>query len=229
MDKLERVREYFERDAADYDAYFKRDHQPRNLARFLAKNLLSPRAHEGRLQSVIDLSQPLSEVRSILEVGCGPGRYSLELARQGVRIVGVDFAPAMIAIANRLAREQGLDSTCQFLTGNILDHSFGRTFDISFATGVLDYIPPESRVPLLVKMRNLSGKAVIVSFPKRWHVHALLRKLWLGWKRVPVYFYTQRDIDSLFSRAGLKEVDSRDIGILLVKKAVPVADTVGVG
>jgi SAM-dependent methyltransferase len=35
----------------------------------------------------------------VLDVGCGPGRHSHELARRGVRVVGVDIAARFVALA----------------------------------------------------------------------------------------------------------------------------------
>jgi 2-polyprenyl-3-methyl-5-hydroxy-6-metoxy-1,4-benzoquinol methylase len=35
----------------------------------------------------------------ILELGCGTGRISLAIAREGVAVTGVDISPRMIAVA----------------------------------------------------------------------------------------------------------------------------------
>jgi SAM-dependent methyltransferase len=47
--------------------------------------------------------------RPVLEVGCGTGRITLELARAGIEVTGVDPSPAMLAIARRHADEAALD------------------------------------------------------------------------------------------------------------------------
>ncbi len=47
--------------------------------------------------------------KHVLDAGCGTGYLSRELARRGARVVGVDFAPAMVEIARKRAHEQGLD------------------------------------------------------------------------------------------------------------------------
>jgi len=45
---------------------------------------------------------------AVLDVGAGPGRYSLALARQGRRVTLVDLSPANVAAARRRADGEGL-------------------------------------------------------------------------------------------------------------------------
>jgi ubiquinone/menaquinone biosynthesis C-methylase UbiE len=46
--------------------------------------------------------------RRVLEVGCGTGNISLELARRGAHVTGVDLSFPMLALARRKARGEGL-------------------------------------------------------------------------------------------------------------------------
>ena len=39
----------------------------------------------------------------VLDAGCGPGRHSLELARRGIRVVGVDASPEFVGLARAAA------------------------------------------------------------------------------------------------------------------------------
>jgi SAM-dependent methyltransferase len=45
---------------------------------------------------------------AILDMCCGPGRYSLELARRGYRVTGVDRTTAYLGQARQQAEEEGL-------------------------------------------------------------------------------------------------------------------------
>jgi ubiquinone/menaquinone biosynthesis C-methylase UbiE len=49
--------------------------------------------------------------RRVLEVGCGTGNISLELARRGARLVGLDLSFPMLTLAERKARREGLPLT----------------------------------------------------------------------------------------------------------------------
>jgi SAM-dependent methyltransferase len=51
---------------------------------------------------------PLSRGDSVLDVGCGTGRHSIELARRGFQVTGVDQSEGMLAVARRNAAAVGV-------------------------------------------------------------------------------------------------------------------------
>jgi SAM-dependent methyltransferase len=53
----------------------------------------------------------LSAGDRVLDVGCGPGRHSLALARRGIETHGVDLSPDFVALAQRSAEQEGLPAT----------------------------------------------------------------------------------------------------------------------
>jgi len=63
----------------------------------------------------------------ILDVGCGPGRHSIELAQRGYTVVGIDPSATMIAAAKERASEAGVSPDFQQVAGE--DFITDETFD----------------------------------------------------------------------------------------------------
>jgi len=63
----------------------------------------------------------------ILDVGCGTGRHSLELARRGYQLVGVDISEGMVAVARKQAADESLPA--EFHVADARDLQFGPEFD----------------------------------------------------------------------------------------------------
>jgi SAM-dependent methyltransferase len=59
----------------------------------------------------------------VLDVGCGPGRHSLALARRGIEVLGIDLSPDFIA----LARDN--DTTARFETKDVRELDAHQAFD----------------------------------------------------------------------------------------------------
>jgi ubiquinone/menaquinone biosynthesis C-methylase UbiE len=45
----------------------------------------------------------------VLDVGCGTGNFSIKLAKQGCKVIGIDISDEMLDIARTKAKEQKLD------------------------------------------------------------------------------------------------------------------------
>lgn len=66
---------------------------------------------------------------SILDVGCGPGRHSIELAERGYHVTGVDISETFIDLARAEATNRGLDNV-QFEVGDARALGFDSRFDL---------------------------------------------------------------------------------------------------
>jgi SAM-dependent methyltransferase len=64
----------------------------------------------------------------VLDVGCGPGRHSLSLARRGFEVVGVDHSEEFVRLARESAAEQGLTSAT-FECADVRDLAHAGEFD----------------------------------------------------------------------------------------------------
>lgn len=82
----------------------------------------------GEVESLIELTGVTDGAR-ILDVGCGPGRHSLELARRGYEVVGVDISETFIDLALEEAASQGLDNA-SFAVADARSLAFDAEFDL---------------------------------------------------------------------------------------------------
>jgi len=143
---------------------------------------------------------------SVLDVGCGPGRYMQAILKKGAsHITGIDFAAAMIELARQNLRSWGIpDSQYDLQLGDFLTGKFDRTFDTVLAIGYFDYIlgtPALDRH--FARMLELANKRVIASFPYRWSFKTLPRRIWLSLRSCPVQFFSVPDVTALMQRLNI--------------------------
>lgn len=192
-----RVGAYFDRKAASFDAIYS-GHKPlpgRVWDRITRRNI------GDRLEFTKRVLSPV-QGKSILDVGCGSGRYGLEFAAMGARrVVGIDVAEQMLVLARRLAEERAA-GVCEFLNTDVLRYSPGERFDAVVAMGFFDYVDDPVRV--LAHLRSLTDGVVVAAFPARGAFRVPFRKLYLTARGCPVFFYTRGGILELCRRAGLE-------------------------
>jgi SAM-dependent methyltransferase len=172
-----------------------------------------------RYEFTIKNCEPIKD-RTFLDVGCGNGLYSLELARKGARrVLGIDIAEVMVGLCKEASQRERLDSVCEFQQTDLLAYEGKEKFDVSFGIGLFDYIGDP--LPVLTKMRELSTDKVILAFPRFWTWRAPIRKLRLNARGCDVFFYTKVRIKELLDQAGLKRHEVHKVGKLHCVIAYP--------
>ena len=97
-----------------------------------------------------------------LDVGCGTGFLSLELAGRGHRVIGIDFAPQMLAEARRKAAAQGL--AVRFEEGDAEQLPFAAaSFDLVMTRHVLWTLPhPEAAIDDWIRVLRPGGRLAVM-------------------------------------------------------------------
>jgi 2-polyprenyl-3-methyl-5-hydroxy-6-metoxy-1,4-benzoquinol methylase len=115
-----------------------------NLYRHLAGGL--PRYPIPRLPL------PEGRGRTLLDVGCNWGRWSIAAARAGYRTTGIDPSFEAIDAAVRIARRLGVDAEYAVADARRLPFA-DRSFDVVFSYGVLQHFPKEE---VLLAVREIA-------------------------------------------------------------------------
>jgi len=199
-EKAKQVENHFHKTYKSFDSFYE---EKKGVLGRLIENLFR-RSMRLRFEEVIRGAAPY-EGKTILDVGCGTGRYSLTLASRGIRHArGVDFAQNMIDEANRRAKELNLDAICRFEKDDFICMDLNETFDHVFAMGVLDYIAQP--VTFVQKMIGCASASVMVSFPsKSGPVQWLRKQVFHHIKKCPVYFYSQSEVADIAVSAGARD------------------------
>jgi 2-polyprenyl-3-methyl-5-hydroxy-6-metoxy-1,4-benzoquinol methylase len=190
------VHSWFNREAERFDAIYEKDkplHQQLGDAIFRRVIL-------ERYSLVVNaIGAPGSRV---LDVGCGPGRYGIELARRGAKhCMGVDVAEDMIQIAGKLAESAGVGERCKWAVSDWMSWKTNEQFDAVIAMGYFDYL--ENPYEHLSKMIEVAPEGrIFASFPKRWEFRVPLRMLRFRLQNGFVRFYGRNDVVELFRQAG---------------------------
>jgi len=105
----------------------------------------------------------LEKNSSVLDIGCGPGKYTLAFAKEVKTVTGTDISPKMIAFAKENARNRGLKNVklvqASWPEVNILDSGWEKNFDLVFAA----FCPGIDSADALKKMAEASRKHCFMS------------------------------------------------------------------
>lgn len=103
------------------------------------KNMSWVEGTKEEVDFIVDLLE-LSGTERVLDLACGFGRHSIELAKRGYSVVGVDITRDFIEEARRKAAYEGVDA--KFICADLRDVAFDDAFDVALniADGAIGYL-----------------------------------------------------------------------------------------
>ncbi len=97
-----------------------------------------------------------------LDVGCGTGFLSLELAGRGHRVTGIDFAPEMLALAKGKAADAGAHIRFEHADAENLPFA-AASFDLVITRHVLWTLPhPEAAIGEWIRVLRPGGRLAVI-------------------------------------------------------------------
>lgn len=105
----------------------------------------------------------------VLDLACGPGLYTIRLARFGCECVGIDFSPASIRYAaDAAASEEEL--SCTYHQADVRDGLFGEGFDlVMMLYGQFNVFPRDLGMEILKRAHRAlkPGGSLLLEFQSR--------------------------------------------------------------
>ena len=114
-----------------------------------------------------------------LDVGCGTGNYTLDLAARGLRCVGVDLSAGMLDVAS--AKCSRMSPRPDYVQASAVRLPFpDAQFDLVLCVTALEFVEgPEDAVAEMVRVLRPGGR-LVVGVLNRWSTWALARRLGCG-------------------------------------------------
>lgn len=202
----ERVKSTFESYAVRFDQIYDSAESKSALSRWIDTRFR--KSMYGRFRETMqNLAQ--DKIHSVLDIGCGSGRYCVEYLRMGKKVFGVDMAAEMLRIAERMCKSEFPDGQIAFLCANYHDCKLDEKFDAAVLMGLFDYVEDPAR--LLRKVKGDVTGFILASFPRKRNIWNAIRKVrYRHFKNCPLYFYSKEDLGLLMKTCGFSKYEIAD-------------------
>ena len=97
----------------------------------------------------------ITENETVLDVGCGNGFNTFNIAKKAKKIVGIDINANNIEFARKNYKLENIN----YIHDDILNYSFTEKFDVIVLSNVLEHV--ENRIELLKRLNNIGNKLLI--------------------------------------------------------------------
>ncbi|MDR6227185.1 methyltransferase domain-containing protein [Desmospora profundinema] len=160
-------------------------------------------SHMGK--GVVDLLHPQPGER-ILDIGCGTGDLTFEIAQSGALPVGIDLAPSMIETAKRKHPD------IPFAVKNMVHYQTSEPFDAVFSNAALHWVKQASQAVEAVWRALRPGGRFVAEFGGKDNVAAIMRGIGNGLApyglsasdRNPWYFPSIGEYSTLLEKQGFR-------------------------
>ena len=147
----------------------------------------------------------IGELDSVLDIGCGNGALTYDVAKKARRVTGIDLEEKNIAKAQQHFSRDNVEFLCGDVTRDLPDDHF----DVIILSNVLEHI--EDRVGLLVELKRLAPRFLLrVPMENRSWIDLYKKEQGVEHRLDPTHFteYTFVSFKDELNMAGLEIVES---------------------
>lgn len=153
-----------------------------------------------RHNAILDMVQGWSLPRKsrLLDLGCGPGMLTRDLAKMGYRGTGLDASPAMIEHSSQQALAQGISDSWTYQLGDVEKVPFpDASFDGAVCSGVIDYVPTDDKLLAEVARVLKPGGRCLLCFTNKFGYTVSLSTPIYWLKKIPGMTYLASRLRSI--------------------------------
>lgn len=104
--------------------------------------------------------------RRVLDAGCGAGQFSIEAARRGANVVGVDLSKTLLDLARQRYADERPAGSIEFHAGDMFDTALGSFDHIVAMDSLIHYRAPDM-ARVLKTFAHRANRSVLFTFAPR--------------------------------------------------------------
>jgi len=148
----------------------------------------------------------LKRTMNVLEIGCGAGRWALQIAPYVNHVVAFDFSEEMIKLACQRQAKAGLANKIDFSVASAANFHFSHKFDLIYFGCVLQYLDDaDCRRAIACAKIALATNGIIID---RSSYSIRIREVFDD-KGYQAIYRTEQELESFFAEAGFKNTYHR--------------------
>jgi ubiquinone/menaquinone biosynthesis C-methylase UbiE len=137
--------------------------------------------YPGEIVDAIRTAAGVGPGSAVLEIGCGTGQLTRQLAGRGFSLTAIDIGPAMA----EAARRNVTDPMARFEVSAFEDYPGGGPFDLIVSATAFHWVDPEVGLPKTARLLRPGGWLALLSTGERYPepLETALRELWMRYSR----------------------------------------------
>ena len=193
---------FFDGYAHDFSSIYKEDTKKRSPFDKLMDNWFRQAIKERFNRTSNETKK--NSIKSVLDIGCGPGHFVVKFLEQGKKVTALDIAPSMLEITKKRVQAVGKEDEVTFILEDYLEHKPIKKFDAACVMGFFDYV--QDPVIVLKKLLNDVEKEIYISIPGDRGFLAWQRKIRYNLRNCPLFLYSREFLEDSLKKAGCFEI-----------------------